>query len=163
MRIRSAALALGLCLVAGLSYAGKVIMPADFTGLEKNMTPQEFQAAGLNKLTPEELAALNTWLIGKMKQREADVAKAPRVVRDGFLEPGDDGPVHSRILGEFHGWHGATHFALENGQVWQQAESGELEGVNITDPEVTITKSFMGDWMLKVKGYNSFVRVRRIK
>ena len=28
------------------------------------MTPQEFHAAGLHKLTPEELAALNGWLQG---------------------------------------------------------------------------------------------------
>jgi len=163
MRIRSTAFALGLCLVAGLSFAGNVIMPADFTGLEKNMTPQEFQAAGLNKLTPEELAALNTWLIGQMKQRETAAAKAPRVDREGFLNSGDDSPVHSRILGEFHGWRGRTHFALENGQVWVQVEDSELEGVNITDPEVTITPGFMGSWRLKVKGYNSFVRVKRVK
>jgi hypothetical protein len=163
MRIRSSALAIGLCLVAGLSFAGNVIMPADFTGLQKNMTPQEFQNAGLNKLTPEELAALNAWLTGQMKQREAAVAKAPHVARGGFLETNDDAPVTSRILGEFHGWRGHTHFALENGQVWVQADESELEGVNISDPEVTITQGFMGDWKLKVKGYNGFVKVKRVK
>jgi hypothetical protein len=163
MRIRSFALALGLCLIGGLSFAGNVIMPADFTGLQQNMTPQEFQDAGLNKLTPDELAALNAWLTSKMKQREAAVATAPRVERGGFLQPGDSGPVQSRILGEFHGWRGHTHFALENGQVWVQADDSELEGVNITDPEVTITEGLMGDWKLKVKGYNSFVKVKRVK
>jgi hypothetical protein len=163
MRIRSFALAIGLCLVGGLSFAGDVIMPADFTGLQKNMTPQEFQNAGLNKLTPEELAALNAWLTGQMKQREAAVAKAPRVERGGFLEPGDSGPIQSRILGEFHGWRGNTHFALENGQVWVQSEESYLEGINISDPEVTITQGILGDWKLKVKGYNTFVKVKRVK
>lgn len=163
MRIRSFALALGLCLVGGLSFAGDVIMPADFPGLQKSMTPQEFQQAGLNKLTPEELAALDAWLTGQMKQREAAVAKAPRVDREGFLQPSDDAPVHSRILGEFHGWHGHTHFALENGQVWLQADDSELEGVNITDPEVTIRPGALGNWWLKVKGYNSAVKVKRVK
>jgi len=118
MRIRSFAFALGLCLVGGLSFARDLVMPPDFTGLEKNMSPQEFQKAGLNKLSAEELAALNAWLTGQMKQREAAVANAPHIDRSGFLEPGDDTPVHSRILGEFHGWRGRTHFALENGQVW---------------------------------------------
>ena len=163
MRIRSIALAFSLCLIGGLSFASDVIMPADFTGLEKTMTPQEFQAAGLNKLSPEELAALNAWLTGQMKQREEAVAKAPHVARGGFLETNDDAPVTSRILGEFHGWRGKTHFALENGQVWVQAEDSVLEGVNITDPEVTITQGLMGDWKLKVKGYNTFVKVKRIK
>ena len=163
MRIRSIALAFSLCLVGGLSFAGDVIMPADFTGLQKNMTPQEFQNAGLSKLTPDELAALNAWLTGQMKQREAAVAKAPHVARGGFLETNDKSPVTSRILGEFHGWRGKTHFALENGQVWIQADASELEGVNITDPEVTITPGIMGDWKLKVKGYNTFVKVRRVK
>jgi hypothetical protein len=163
MRIRPFALALGLCLVGGLAFASNLIMPADFTGLQKNMTPQEFQNAGLNKLTPEELANLDAWLTSQMKQREAAVAVAPRVQRGGFLEPGDSGPVQSRILGEFHGWRGHTHFALENGQVWVQADDSELEGVNITDPEVTITEGLLGDWKLKVKGYNTFVKVKRIK
>ena len=163
MRIRSFALAIGLCLVGGLSFAGDVIMPADFTGLQQNMSPQEFHDAGLDKLSPDELAALNTWLTSKMKQREQAVAKAPRVERGGFLQPGDSGPITSRILGEFHGWRGHTHFALENGQVWIQAEDSYLEGINIQDPEVTITEGLMGDWKLKVKGYNTFVKVKRIK
>jgi hypothetical protein len=162
MRIRSFVLAIGLCLVGGLCLAGGIIMPPDFTGLEKNMTPQEFQSAGLNKLTPEELAALDAWLTSQMKKREAAVATAPRVERGGFLQPGDSGPIHSKILGEFHGWRGHTHFALENGQVWVQADESELEGVNISDPEVTITEGLMGDWKLKVKGYNTFVWVKRV-
>lgn len=163
MRIRTIALAFGLCLVGGLGVARELVMPADFTGLQKNMTPQEFQDAGLNKLTPEELATLDAWLTGQMKKREEAVAKAPRIDRGGFLEQGDDAPVVSRILGEFHGWRGKTHFALENGQVWIQAEDSQLEGINLTDPEVTITKGLMGDWKLKVKGYNTFVKVRRVK
>ena len=163
MRIRFIPLAIGLCLVGSLSFAAQLVMPPDFTGLQKNMTPQEFEKAGLNKLSPEELANLNAWLSSQMKQREAAVAVAPRVTHSGFLEINDDAPVVSRILGEFHGWRGNTHFALENGQVWVQSEQGSLEGVNITDPEVTITRGMLGDWKLKVKGYNTFVKVKRVK
>jgi hypothetical protein len=162
MRIRSFALAISLCLASGL--AGAAAMPADFTGLQQNMSPQEFQNAGLNKLSPEELAALDTWLKSQMRQREAVVAAAPRPDRAGFHEDEDRTPVQSRIVGEFRGWQGGTRFHLENGQEWVQAEPGELSGIKmITNPEVTVTPGMLGVWRFKVKGFNSTVKVRRVK
>ena len=41
--------------------------------LQSEMTPSEFKAAGLDKLSPAELAALNGWLQGKV-QKETQVA-----------------------------------------------------------------------------------------
>ena len=41
--------------------------------IERQMTPEEFKAAGLDKLTPEELARLNAWL-GRTISSEADKA-----------------------------------------------------------------------------------------
>jgi hypothetical protein len=160
MRIRSFVLATSLCIASGLALAAEF---ADFTGLQQNMTPQEFQNAGLNKLSPEELANLDAWLKSQMRQREAVVAAAPRPDRSGFHEEEDRTPIQSRILGEFRGWQGGARFELENGQVWLQAEPGELSGVKVKDPVVTITPGMLGVWKLKIKGYNSTVKVHRIK
>lgn len=128
------------------------------------MSEAEFKAAGLDRLTPEELAALNAWL----QHRTAGGAPAATYVppsedRTGFRDPVDSDGVVSRIAGEFAGWDGNTQFTLENGQIWEQAESASMRGVQVDSPAVTIRPAFMGSWLLKVEGFNQTVRVRRIK
>lgn len=128
------------------------------------MSDAEFRAAGLDKLTPEELASLNAWL----QRRTAGTAQAathvpPSEDRIGFRDPVDTDGVVSRIAGQFTGWSGDTQFTLENGQVWQQAESGSLRGVSVDSPAITIKPAFMGSWLLKVEGFNQAIRVRRVK
>jgi hypothetical protein len=155
MRIR-------LALVLALAAFGA--QAQDFSSLEERMSDAEFKAAGLDKLTPEELAALNAWL----QHRTAGTAPAATYVppsedRTGFRESTDSNGVVSRIAGPFTGWDGDTRFTLENGQVWEQAESASMRGVNVDSPAVTIRPAFMGSWLLKVEGFNKTVRVRRIK
>jgi hypothetical protein len=70
--------------------------------------------------------------------------------------------IQSRYVGEFTGWDGKTTFPLENGQVWQQIESGRMSW-KATDPMITIKRGFMGSYMLSVEGVNKKVRVKRIK
>ncbi|MEO5596945.1 MAG: hypothetical protein ABIQ97_07340, partial [Lysobacteraceae bacterium] len=70
----------------------------------------------------------------------------------------------TRIAGTFKGWSGNTKFVLSNGQVWQQIDSAaQMGGVNVDSPVVTLEPGFMGSWMLSVEGFNSKVRVKRIK
>lgn len=155
LRLALPALLLGLALP---------LAAAEFSSLEERMTDSEFKAAGLDKLTPEELAALNAWL----QRRTAGTAAAATYVppsedRTGFRDPVDSDGVVSRIAGNFTGWTGKTQFKLENGQVWEQAESGSMRGVNVDSPAVMIRPAFMGSWLLKVEGFNQQIRVRRIK
>jgi hypothetical protein len=70
--------------------------------------------------------------------------------------------IQSRYVGEFSGWDGKTTFPLENGQVWQQIESGRMSWT-ATNPMITIKRGFMGSYMLSVEGVNKKVRVKRIK
>ena len=156
LRIALLAVVLGLSL--SLPAAG-----ADFSSLEERMSDAEFKAAGLDKLTPEELAALNAWL----QRRTAGTAPAATYVppsddRIGFREQVSSDGVVSRIAGEFTGWSGDTQFTLENGHVWQQAESGSMRGVSVDSPAVTIKPAFMGSWLMKVEGFNQTLRVRRV-
>lgn len=155
MRIR-------LALVLALAAFGA--QAQDFSSLEERMSYAEFKAAGLDKLTPEELAALNAWL----KNRTAAPAPAATYVppsedRIGFRDSPDSDGVVSRIAGEFTGWSDKTRFTLENGQVWEQAESSSMRGVSVDSPAVTIRPAFMGSWLMKVEGFNQTVRVRRVK
>ena len=71
--------------------------------------------------------------------------------------------VESRIPGNFEGWNARSRIALENGQVWQQVESGSFRGIRVDSPAVIIEPAFLGSWLLKVEGFNQRVRVRRIK
>lgn len=70
--------------------------------------------------------------------------------------------IQSRYVGEFTGWDGKTTFPLENGQVWEQIESGRMSW-KATNPMITIKRGFMGSYMLSVEGVNKRVRVKRIK
>ncbi len=51
-------------------------MPAWAEDIEQSMTPEEFKAAGLDKLSAEELARLNTWLQNR-DQPQAAAAGEP--------------------------------------------------------------------------------------
>lgn len=70
--------------------------------------------------------------------------------------------IQSRYVGEFTGWDGKTRFELENGQVWEQAESGRWSH-RAMNPMITIKRGFLGSYILTVDEYNTSVRVKRLK
>ncbi|MCG6116766.1 MAG: hypothetical protein MEQ07_01020 [Aquimonas sp.] len=135
-----------------------------FSSLEERMSEREFKAAGLDKLSAEELSFLNDWLAQRGLSLPVGSAEAPTQAGQDLtgLSVGGD-RVESRIRGSFRGWSGKTQFPLENGQVWEQSEPSVLAGANLESPQVTITKGVFGAWFLRVEGYNARVRVRRIQ
>ena len=84
------------------------------------MTPEEFKAAGLNKLSPDELQKLNAWLQGYRevaeKKATARAAKVERTKMDLLV---------SRVDGTFNGLTGRTVIRLEDGTVWKQANADD--------------------------------------
>jgi hypothetical protein len=158
IRLRLPVLLLGLAL-ATCAFA------ADHLVLQDRMTPEEFKAAGLDKLTPEELANLNAFLGRDNAKRVEEVKRAEQNAVAGFgghSTPNNE-PIVSRLIGRFDGWDGKTVFRLENGQVWQQSETGELAGVHMDAPMITIRPSFSGAWWLTAEGRKSQIKVKRIK
>lgn len=161
---RSTLLFACLCLLASLSALAQ-----DFSSLEERMTYSEFRAAGLEKLSPEELAALNAWLREKLPQ-QANVAPLPQVQEDRRGLPhraADEGPagdIVSRIPGVFTGWQHKQTITLENGQVWQVNDStAMLAGIRVENVEVRISCGLMGGWYMRIAGYNSTAKVKRLK
>jgi len=154
-----------IALALFLALAAPGAQSQEFSSLEERMTHSEFKAAGLDKLTPEELAALNAWLQNRTAGTTpaATYVPPPQDDRIGFRDAPEERSVVSRIAGPFTGWSGDTKFTLENGQVWEQVESASLRGVSVDSPAVTIEPAFMGSWLLRVEGFNQRVRVRRIK
>lgn len=160
LRVFVAALCLAFATLA--VAAGK---DDDTMVLQDQMTPEEFKAAGLDKLTPDELARLNAFLGRETAKRVEERKRAEQVAVAGFgghVTPNNE-PIVSRLIGRFDGWEGKTIFRLENGQVWQQSDTGELAGVHMDAPMITITPSFSGAWWLTAEGRKSKVKVKRIK
>ena len=162
------ALALALALLAGAPVAAQ-----PFSTLEERMSAADFKRAGLDKLSEEELAQLNTWL-----QRDAatrtPAAVAPAGVagadRTGFPSGGlldrPQGPdrIVSSITGTFRGWEGGDdEFVLDNGQVWRTIESSSRFLQTIENPRIIIERGLFDAWFLRIEGYNERVRVRRVK
>ncbi|HKJ17676.1 MAG TPA: hypothetical protein VJ984_10030 [Xanthomonadales bacterium] len=141
-----------------------------FASLEEQMTGTQFQAAGLEKLTPEELASLNTWI----RMHSLATLDAPRVNDTGAMgsevgneNPGIDEmerePIVTRINGTFVGWDGHTIFKLENGMIWAQADKDKFYSRELINPRVVVEPAMFGTWKLSVEGFDEDVRVERLE
>ncbi len=154
-----------LLILLALSCA--LVQAAEFSSLEERMSEADFRAAGLDQLSPEQLANLNAWLRRNAATTAAPAPAAAPVSDTRGLpaqSPEGDGPIVSRLVGDFSGWHGGSRFELENGMVWET--SGPVQPLHVRtmqQPTVRIDPAFFGTWMLKIEGYNSSVRVKRVR
>jgi hypothetical protein len=122
--------------------------------IESLMSAAEFKSCGLNKLTPDEIAHLDSWLLSfgvRLLSRRDEESKPT----------GTSDVIESQIDGEFHGWDGETIFKLTNGQIWQQAQY-DYEYEYAYRPEVTIYKT-TGGYKMKVEDMEDTIYVKRIK
>ena len=140
---------LGIAIVLGFSLGW---LPASLAqdegaGIEQQMTPSEFKAAGLEKLSPTELAKLNGWLQG---YREKAVKKA--VAREAKTKMQ---LIVSRIDGVYNGTASGDIIRLEDGTAWKVANSGEHYGGYADHPAVAIFKSIFG-WKMRISSIAEF-------
>jgi len=162
--------------------AGNALAAKPFAGVKKLMTVEEYERAGLNKLSADELQALNRWFA----RYSADVASAlhaappvpapeprewPRLspkfsARQHSEQPRDEEEewhtLVAHIKGKFSGWTGKTRFKLDNGQVWQQRNGGTWKTSSVS-PEVTIEKNLLGFFKMRVEGHSVAIGVKRIR
>ena len=140
------------------SSAGAQTQPST---LEERMSQAEFHAAGLDKLSAQELQQLNAWLDahGGSKTKYVDASGSP------VFYPNDSArdAVNAHIAGAFTGWRGKTVFTLDDGQQWQQDESGMYDAGKVSGPKVKIKPMLLGSWLMYVDGCGCSVRVKRIK
>lgn len=143
-----------------------------FSSLEEQMTGEEFSAAGLDKLSQDELDALNAWIRSRSLATLAAPPKTAAASGEdddarGFeirkMEEMDRSPIVSRIKGAFDGWDGQTVFELENGMIWAQADKEKFYTRELENPAVTIKPGMFRTWRLSVEGFNSTCRVERIQ
>ena len=97
-----------------------------FPGVQKAMTPEEYEAAGLSKLRPEERAKLDEFIrtyVAVSNDRVATTAVDKAMKEKKAVSPEI---IQSRIVGPFTCYNGRTIFLLENGQRWVQSRSRRL-------------------------------------
>lgn len=155
-----------IAFVCAFSLIATSAIAKEFSSVEEQMSSREFKAAGLDKLSPEELAALNAWIRTNQPGSGSGVPynrAQDDLIRIGFEDSQARELITSNIIGEFKGFASGTTIKLENGQSWR-VESGELDGIGaMTNPKVTIRPGLLGGWRMQVDGYNSVAKVKRIK
>ncbi len=151
MRRVAAVLALGAsCLAAAQAE--------DFPGIRKLMSPGEYEAAGLDKLSEAERKALDAWLL----RYTAGEAETLRSTSDEVRDATQEARIEARVRAPFEGWSGDTLFHLDNGQVWQQRLDGRF-AYNGSEREVVLDKNFFGFWRLTHVATGRRVGVTRLR
>ena len=149
-------------------------------GPQSVLTPTEWQRAGLDRLTPDQIGVIDAALIRHHAPAATLAANPPPLdpapgttpqenaltrsrfwTRFGFGK-GDTAdwrkqpPMHAKVTS----WQGANRFALDTGQVWEGVEPIPYEILGAT---ITIEARPLGAFALKLNEDSMAVRVRRVK
>ena len=153
------------CIVVTLSLAALAAVSAasaaGFSSLEERMSQDQFRAAGLDKLSPDELKSLDDWL--RTHYASTTTYVTPTGAPVFYPKESDRQAVESHLAGSFSGWYGHSVFTLENGQEWTQAESGSYSSGPFDHPKVKIKPMLLGSWLMYVEACGCSVRVQRTK
>ncbi len=135
--------------------------------VQELMTPDEFKAAGLDKLSEDELQHLDAWLQGYRQTTEKRVSeqvekKATEEIKKATEQAKARAPkvmvdkVVSRVDGTLSGLTGNTVIKLEDGTVWKQANHDDRYQPVVTDhPLVLVSRSPFG-YKMRVEGMPEF-------
>ena len=157
-----------------LASATLVVQAAE--GRLAQLPAEKFAAAGLHKLTPAELAQLETIVaefaasgpksataVEPVKTMGPAWLRALVTLQEAGERSGAEDVLESRLVGDYEGWSGRTLFRLENGQVWQQADRGERVDSRRAQPRVRIQPGSMGTYWLEIEGVRERLKVRPVK
>jgi hypothetical protein len=142
----------GLCVIYGFAQPAGAAPEEISGGVQQMMTPEEFRAAGLNKLSPDELQKLDAWLQGyrqvaEQKAEKKATARAERTKMDLIV---------SRVDGSFLGLTGRTVIRLEDGTVWRQANADDRYRAKVTDhPAAAVIHGVFG-YKMRIEGTQEF-------
>ncbi len=138
---------------AGPGWAAEEVLNGS---IQQMMSKEEFRAAGLNKLSSEELEKLNAWLQGYRETTEKVTEKKTekRVAASQSFFHHD--PIVSRVDGSFAGLKGHTVIKLEDGTVWKQANLDDKAGPSPIDhPGAAVVWAGLG-YKMRIQGVAEF-------
>lgn len=132
------------------------------------MTREEFEAMGLDKLTPGELEHLTSWLQEQRRAAAKSAAPAgPAVAAAGEATAGTAKKVHypwlakkqaiySRVDGALGPLTGRSIIILEDGTKWHQANSDDRYRPEVKDhPAAAVLPTSFG-WKMRIEGMPDF-------
>jgi hypothetical protein len=123
--------------------------------IKEVMSPEEFKAAGLNKLSAEELQKLDAWLQGYRQVTEQAAEKKATAKASAESHAKMDLLV-SRVDGTFNGLMGRTVIRLEDGTVWKQANADDRYRAKVTDhPAAAVIHGVFG-YKMRIEGTQEF-------
>jgi hypothetical protein len=138
----------GFCVILSCFAPARAAEPEMSGSIKEIMSPEEFRAAGLNKLSAEELQKLDAWLQGyrQVTEQAAEkkaTARASRTKMDLIV---------SRVDGSFQGLTGRTIIRLEDGTVWKQANAEDRYRSKVTDhPAAAVMHGVFG-YKMRLEG-----------
>ena len=145
--------------------AQEAVEDSAFPGVKKAMPAEDYEAAGLEKLSEDERERLDEFIRKYVSRPSEKVAgKAASEAVDEAVKRQEAGPpqiIQSRIVGPFTGYNGRTTFKLENGQVWAQSQHDTGAFKKVESPPVLILKDKIG-YRMYIAGGSDF-RVQRVK
>jgi hypothetical protein len=146
---RFAPLLVALLFVLAFSLGGDVFAQNEAGGIQQAMTPEEFKAAGLEKLSSAELGKLNAWLQGYREKAEKKAATREKLQL-----------VVSRVDGVIQGISVGQVIPLEDGTQWQitRVMNTPFRG-NVDHPAAAAYKNFFG-WKLRIAGVGEYYVIR---
>lgn len=146
------------CIALFIALAMLPAFSADESDIRELMTAEEFAASGLGRLSNEEIDVINRWLMRRSGQAVAETAiPAPPAADDP-----DRYTIRSRIDGQFNGWNGPTRFPLKNGQLWE-TKSTRRYSYSAIDPEVEITRNWLGTYKMRIVDTDKAINVKQIR
>lgn len=134
----------------GLSVATSLLAQDESGGgLRQMMSPEQFKASGLEKLTPDELENLNAWLRGDREKTAKQAATKATRAKINL--------VVSRIDGFFPGLTGTTIIKLQDGTVWKQASrSDRHKGPGGENLAAVVIKAGLFGYRMRIEGTPEF-------
>jgi len=147
-----ACVTLGFCVMLACVEPVIAAPPEMASSIKEMMSPEEFKAAGLNKLSPDELQKLDAWLQGyrqitEQKAEKKATARAERTKMDVLV---------SRVDGTFSGLTGRTIIRLEDGTVWKQANADDrYRAKNPDHPAAAVIHGMFG-YKMQIEGTQPF-------
>src|SRR3954469_17140860 len=136
------------CVLLAYVAAATAAQPEVSGSVKEMMSAEEFKAAGLNKLSADELQKLDAWLQGyrQVTEQAAEkkaTARASRTKMDLIV---------SRVDGSFQGLTGRTIIRLEDGTVWKQANAEDRYRSKVTDhPAAAVMHGVFG-YKMRLEG-----------
>jgi hypothetical protein len=147
--------------------------------LEENMRPEEFKAAGLDKLSEDELQHLDAYLQGyraAAKKKAAEQAQAQaqdeikkanekadqaqkateEAKRDAAASKTKLDSLVSRVDGTIEGVKGHAIIRLEDGTVWKQVNRDDVYKASVTDHPAAVVMHTTFGYKMRIEGMPDF-------